>query len=179
MKDRHDPFFKAFLVIYVGFLILHSLSLNWASWHVPLALALGLGVAALAHTRYGIVTITLLLIHICLEWTEHARHGWHYSNGEIALHGVHACLDFVFLYKEMRMHVKRFYRLVFVGILCGLGLLFVSFYKPAPKNPHLLAIMRSIHASGHTHGQSSPLAPFVMGGMFGCILSHLLRKRSA
>lgn len=173
-----DRFFKAFLIIYVGFLVVHSISLDWDSWMVPVALALGLGVAALAHTRYGILTIGLLLVHMGLEWAERARHGWHYSPGEIALHAVHACLDFTFLYQELRMHARRYHKPLFTGITACLILLFMGLYTPAPRSPFLLAAMRFHTHQWHKHGHgSSPIEPFVMGGMFGCIMSHLLSKR--
>jgi len=170
--------FKAFIVMYVLFLIMHSVSLDWNSWLVRIALCCGILVARMAHTRYGLLTIGLLLVHMSLEWTEHARHGWHYSMGEIVMHVIHAFLDFIFLYHELGTHVAKFKHWTFATITCGLVFLFAVFHESAPRNLRLLAIMnqRGTLPVHHDHGRG-PFEPFVMGGMFGCIFSHLFRRR--
>lgn len=173
MKER--KFFTLFLFVYVSFLIFHSFSLSWDSPIVPLLLGVGFLVAVLAHTRYGILTIVLLLVHMILEWIEYARHGWHFSKGEIVLHTVHVCLDLVFLRQELKVHLKRFRVLSFTVVIIGLVIVFALNYQ-SPQN-HLLT--QAIHGHGHTHahGNSSLVEPFVLGGMFGCILYHLKKKK--
>jgi hypothetical protein len=171
-------FFKAFLLVYVGFLIFHAISLQWDSWIVGISLLVGFGVALLAHTRYGILTIGLLVVHMALEWIEYAHHEWYFSKGEIFFHGIHVCLDFVFLYQELRVHARRYWRLSLIAITAGLVILFGMNYQPQPKNRFMQAIYAHAHKHSHNH-RDAPIEPFVIGGMFGCILSHLVAKKRA
>lgn len=172
---KREKFFQLFLIVYVGFLVLHSRTLPWNSLIVPLSVSAGFAVAVLAHTRYGVLTIGLLLVHIGLEWMEYARHGWHFSMGEIVFHGIHVCLDCVFLYQEFKMHIKRFRGLAFASVVVGIGIVFFSNYQSPPQQP----FARFFNTGGHTcnHGDN-PIEPFVLGGMFGCIIYHLNNTRT-
>ena len=169
-----QSFFKVFLVVYAGSLLIQAKSLSWDS---PLAtlVSLGAGFALVlfAHSRTGYITIALLTLHISLEWYEHARHMWHYSLSQTVVHAIHTLLDITFVLREIRLHAKKHFKLV-VGILTsGITTLFFAAYVPTPKNPYLVSAMKNSHSShSHNHG---PMGPFLIGGVLGCVLYHTSR----
>lgn len=151
-------FFRVFLVCYVVLLIVHTASLQWNSSLMAISMVTGFVVAFFAHTQYGALTIGLLLVHMTLEWLEYTRHCWHFSSREMLLHSVHASFDTLFLYQELRAHMKKYYDTCFLFVMCVLVFFFV--------------IQSENRAHIHTH-QNSFVESFVVGGMFGCIICHL------
>ncbi len=129
-------------------------------------IAAGLVIALLAHSRYGYLTIGLLLVHMCIEWLEHAAHWYEYSSGELTLSIIHVSLDFIFLYQELRVHAERYFKTIFVAVIIAIAGIFI-----AGSNSHTDTTKNSTEESG------SLIESFVVGGMFGCILSHLLRRK--
>jgi hypothetical protein len=83
---------------------------------------------------------------------------------EYVIHGIHTLLDLIFLREEVRTHFFRFRKVVMSAI--------VSLVLLA-----LLAIGTTAHtekgAYEHTHGTHTPIETFIIGGILGCIVSHL------
>ena len=168
MHHHHAKFFKAFLFIYLIFSLYMLSEHNFGTVLGMLGLGLGLLVAILAHSRYGYLTIALLLVHMVIEWSEHGAHLTNYSGGEIALSVTHAILDFVFLYQELRVHATRYWKTLFASISVALIIILATGY----------VFVSEAKNSTEEHGESSSLVEsFVVGGMFGCILSHLFRRK--
>ena len=162
---HHNRFFKGFLVIYLIFSIIALFEHDFASPVAITGIVAGFALAIVAHKRYGLLTIALLLVHMLIEWFEHSLHWRDYSTKEITLHGIHAALDFVFLFQELRAHAFKIWKRAFtVVVLIILTVIIVNFNK-----------VSATEAEGIS---SILIEAFVVGGMYGCILSHLFKKES-
>jgi hypothetical protein len=166
MEHCHGKFFRAFLVIYAGFLIFHSLNLDWDSWTTWLSVGTGLLLAAVAHARHGWSTIVLLCVHMVIEWISYAEHGAGFTSSEVILQVIHTALDITFLWQEIRIHMRRYRYYTFTAIIGALAILFTLNYEGAG----------GAHEAEHSHGDT-PIEAIVIGGILGCTLSHLLRRR--
>ncbi len=164
-------FFQLFLIIYGGFLLLHIWEMGFGSWQMFGALLGGLSVALLAHKRHGYLPSLFLVGHMIIEWYHHALHGSHYNGSEITFHGIHALLDMVFLYVEAKAHYGKFARYITIGALVTLTVTFVYYYIPAPHSETWSGVIQENHF--HSEGV---LSSVVVGGILGCILSHLFSK---
>lgn len=163
-------------MIYAGSLLLQAKSLSWDSPLTTLvSLGAGFSIVLFAHSRTGYVTIGLLTLHISLEWYEHARHMWHYSLSQSIVHAIHTLLDITFVLREIRVHVKKYFKLVVGTLTAGIATLFFVAYVPTPKNPYIVSAMKLAHPShSHSHG---PMGPFLIGGVLGCVLYHTSRMK--
>lgn len=175
MNTSRNFLFKLFLVAYASILLLHVKRLDLVSWLSWGALVSGLAVAVLAHSRLGCLTIILLVGHISIEWIEHARHGWSYSTEDVIFHGVHALMDFAFLFGELRRLLPKWSKHVLIGVVSMILIIFCSFRQPPPSNPYLKAIL--VRAIKHScqHG-GFPTEALIVGGMFGCVACHMCRR---
>jgi hypothetical protein len=126
-----------------------------------MGLCTGIALAIVAHMRHGYGTIILLLVHMTIEWSEYARHGA-YSNKEIVFYGLHTMLDIVFLWQEARTHLFRFRYILMGSTILYLKLLFVC--------------MRHISHSIPAY-TTNLIEIVVIGGIAGCTLSHLIRRK--
>ncbi len=181
MHHHHAKFFKAFLAVYLIFSIYMLSEHNFGNLIGMTGLGLGLLVALLAHSRYGYLTIGLLLVHMVIEWSEHGLHWADYSSGEITMNVIHIALDFIFLYQELKVHAARYFAPIFSGIIIVLCLIFahgmyIEHNEHAADEAHELHEGEEAHEDEHDHG-GSLVESFVVGGMFGCILSHLFRRK--
>lgn len=148
--------FKTFLMVYGGFLLLHLSEVKMSAGNA-LIIFLGLGIAILAHKRHGFLPLMFLIGHMIIEWHHHSVHGHHYHGDEIVFHGVHAILDGVFLYVEAKEHFKGYAYYFLGGVVIVLMAIFTHTHIPVPHSDH-----------------GGILEYLVMGGMMGCVLSHLL-----
>lgn len=176
MKGHRSLAFKWFLVVYGGFLSVHVWEMGIDSWQLLAALLGGLAIAFVAHKGHGYLPTVFLVGHMFIEWYHHALHSNHYDPGEIAFHGTHAVLDMVFLYVEAQEHYAK-YALSFIGlVVLAIASIFAYNYVPAPYV--VSYVFTPVH---HSHG-GGVLHYVVIGGMLGCILSHLflsIRKKHA
>ncbi len=177
MAERRS-FFKFFLIVYGGFLLMHVWEMGFDSWSLLAGLLGGMAVALIAHKGHGYLPSVFLVGHMIIEWYHHALHGSHYNTGEVTFHGIHAILDMVFLYVEAKEHYSK-YVLPFLSlvVLILIGI-FTYNYVPAPSNfamsPLVVQALEVHKAVGehHSHG-GGILHHMVIGGMLGCVLSHL------
>ncbi len=181
MHHHHAKFFKIFLFIYLIFSLYMLSEHNFGTALGITGLGLGLLVAILAHSRYGYLTIALLLVHMLIEWSEHGLHWAEYSSGEMTMNVIHAVLDFVFLYQELRVHASKYFTPIFSGIIVALVLTFgysavTENLEHSSEEAHEIAGEDAEEEHEHEHG-GSLVEAFVVGGMFGCILSHLFRRK--
>lgn len=140
--------FIVFLVVYLGFLAYHAIH------EVSLWIVLGIVLALFAHARRNILTLVLLFSHMAIEWFE-------WGSGQIVslvLLGnlLHAGMDFTFLHHEIKVHLKKNPTLILSGVLFVLIFIFsIAFLVKVPEE-----IIENIH-------------PFVLGGVIGCVVSHI------
>lgn len=172
MLEKH-MFFKYFLVVYLGALLSHSFSIEFDSWVPLLSLTMGFGFALVAHTNNGVITVVLLLIHMGLEWTEYAKHSMHFSTPEIAMHTVHATMDFIFLYKELETHTKGLRTVVISSAMFVLATVIIVGSEGRESNPYMMIA----HSHNHHKRNNGPIEPFVTGGMLGCVIYHLRKQK--
>lgn len=169
-------FFKSFLIVYGSFLLVHVWEMGFGSWQLFAGMLGGVAIALVAHKQHGYAPSIFLVAHMVIEWYHHALHGSHYETGEIVFHGIHTCLDVMFLFIEARAHYGK-YALPFV-LLVGttLGGIFIYYYIPLPHDvsPLLAQAMeiQRMTSDHHDHG-GGMLHYVVIGGMFGCVFSHL------
>ncbi len=132
---------------------MHILEITWSSQTIFLFI-LGLALAYIAHTRSNYIVIMVLVLHMGIEWTE-----WSHeiqSPTQIVFNGIHAAMDFIFLSHELRVHAKQYRKLVIFSVAGLLVIIFIS--------GHYVSMGTQI-----IHG----FEPFVVGGVLGCIFSHL------
>lgn len=155
--------FKLFLIIYIGFLSYHALELDFNAVTIS-GILIGLFIAFASHLKHGNAAILLLLAHIVIEWVHYAKSGFNYSSKELAFNGVHAILDFILLYQESKLHLRKYLYQIFFGILIAIGAIIIF----TPKEIH----------EEVSHNESSfPFEAVVTGGILGCALSHLISKK--
>lgn len=172
--SNHDNklFFKLFLVLYGGFLFIHVWEIGFDSWKMIAGLLGGMALAFAAHKGHGYVPSLFLVGHMTIEWYHHAVHGSHYSGSEITFHGIHALMDAIFLFVEAKEHYAKYALLFLSGVCVTLGIIFVINYIPAPPTTISFSPFMS-NGEEHSH-KGGALHYIVIGGILGCVLSHLL-----
>lgn len=164
MKNK-DTAFKIFLLAYAGLLIAHATKMDWGLLPA-VALFSGLLLAVFAHARKGFLTVLLLAVHMSVEWAHHFEYGFHYSTREFFLHGIHVIFDGVFLVSEWRRHKEGAFKAFASGVVVAILALFIF-----GGHDHSDA-----HEHAHDHA-SFPFEALVVGGILGCVGTHLLEKR--
>lgn len=155
--------FLAFLFFYAFTMIEHTLHLGFDIQTIILFL-LGLSLAVFAHAKQNYFTIILLLVHMSIEWFE-------WSQTVFTLDGVllslgHIVMDFIFLTHELSAHMKEYRKKILSFVSIFLVLIFSVGY-------FFLSEIEGIETAVEL------VEPFVVGGVLGCIASHLfyhLRK---
>ena len=119
---------------------------------------MGLALALFAHARKNYVTVILLVVHMSIEWFEWSQ--MRFSTFDTIFNIGHILMDFVFLSHELTAHTKK-YR---YQILFGVSLFLISvfgfsrlFLSDTPEVESIVSIVE----------------PFVVGGVLGCVGSHL------
>ena len=153
MKNIRHCFGGIFLFAYLFFLILHMRDVRLTPIFIYMLCAGGvLALAAHSSRKYGM--IVLLLVHMFIEWIEWAHQ--HVSIEGIFFDSVHAVMDFIFFSREVRIHGGRYASFSICVLVC---MVFVA-----------IVFGRSITVSGIG---MEIMEPFVAGGIFGCVGSHL------
>jgi hypothetical protein len=145
--------FLAFLITYALFMALHTLSIHWTPQAIIIFVC-GAGVAVFAHARRNHITILILVLHMGIEWFE-------WSQEKIVVQKtvfnfLHVVMDFVFLSHELKVHTKNYRNVIILSVVV------------------LLAVIFFLGHSVEIASQSfQKLEPFVIGGILGCIFSHI------
>lgn len=160
---KHILSFRAFLVIYLCFLIYHTIHIEFVSWIQIVALCIGFILALIAHSRQGYATVLLLLLHMAIEWSEYAQHTTPYSEKELLFYGIHILLDVVFLWQELGAHMSQ----VKWKILGGATLILIAVTLYSSFNTVTL----------YSETTSIVFEMLVIGGIFGCTLTHLFQRK--
>ena len=153
MKKFLHRSFILFLCAYTLFVGLHLLDVAWSP-QIALVFLSGIALAILAHARKNYFTIAILVLHMGIEWFEWSRQVL--SAHQIAFNCAHAAMDFIFLSHEIKIHAGKYRILILASLTVSLVAIF-SFGRSI-----------SIEAESLQN-----LEPFVLGGVLGCICSHL------
>ena len=153
MKKFLHQSFILFLFAYALFVGLHLSDVAWSP-QIALAFLSGIALAILAHARKNYFTITILVLHMGIEWFEWSRQVL--NAHQIAFNCAHAAMDFIFLSHELAVHARKYRLLILAGLTAALVAIF-SFGRSV-----------SIEAES-----LQSLEPFVLGGVLGCVCSHI------
>lgn len=134
------------------------LEMQFGSWQVVVVMFTGLVVALFAHKGHGQLPSWFLVAHMMIEWQYHAAHGNNYDGNEIAFHLAHVFMDMAFLFVEAKSHYKKQAPFFLLFVLALLISVFIYSYDGGP--------------STHEHTDSL-LSYLIMGGLLGCVMSHL------
>lgn len=148
--------FLVFLVFYTGTMLFHVAELE-RDWLTIILFLIGLGVAIFAHARKNYITIALLLVHMSIEWFEWSQKGMSIGVKGGLLNAVHVIMDFVFLSHELSAHMKKKRYLILTVSVAILLTVFLFGYFIIPTQEEIIEFIE----------------PFVIGGVLGCVGSHL------
>ncbi|MBP6857669.1 MAG: hypothetical protein KBC11_00510 [Candidatus Pacebacteria bacterium] len=149
---------KIFLALYLGVLLVHVFETG-ISWSLAPFLALGFVVALVSHRTSHVISLLFLVAHMTIEAIEYASLGFSFTSVVLFWILVHVAMDYVFLWGEVKKHFYnvryQMYSSITLGVIC------IYFFVPRV-------------ASAITESHSSILEFIVLGGVMGCVLSHLL-----
>lgn len=156
-KKVANYIFISFLLFYFCTIFIHTLELDKNFINIIIFL-LGLLLAFLAHARQNYITIILLLIHMSIEWFEWSQKTL--SVSDTIFNIGHILLDFIFLSHELSSHVKK-YKYISLTII---SLFLISIFSISRL------FLRKVSGIDNI---IEIIEPFVVGGVLGCIISHL------
>lgn len=153
LKKNLHKIFIVFLFIYAILMIFHLREIDWNILTLIIFIC-GFVLALFAHARRNYLMIGILFLHMGIEWFEWSKTV--ITSQQIAINLIHATMDFVFLSHELKAHMKK-YKNIFMTLI--------------------FIIVASIFFFGHFIPVEAKtltnLEPFVVGGVLGCILSHI------
>lgn len=149
---------KIFLTVYLGVLLVHVFETG-ISWSLAPFLTLGFVVALVSHRTTHVLSLLFLVAHMTIEGIEYATVGFVFSSAVLFWVIVHIAMDYTFLWGEVKRHFYNTRYQIYSSITLGL----VCIYFFVPKVTETL-----------TASHSSILEFVVLGGVMGCVLSHLL-----
>ncbi len=152
---------KTFLAVYIGVLLVHVFETG-ISWALLPFLVLGFVVAIISHRTSHVISLLFLVAHMTIEAIEYASHGFNFGGAVLFWILAHIAMDYVFLWGEVKRHFYtvryQMYSSIALGVVC------IYFFVPKV-------------ASTLTQTNASLLELIVLGGVMGCVLSHLLPHR--
>ncbi|MCC7436274.1 hypothetical protein IT402_00130 [Candidatus Nomurabacteria bacterium] len=149
---------KMFLGLYLAVLFVHVFEIG-ISWTSLLFLGLGFVVAIISHRTSHVISLLFLVAHMTIESIEYSSLGFSFGLAFLFWVLVHIAMDYVFLWGEVKKHFYNVRYKIFSSI--ALGLICIYFFVPK--------VAGEISTS-----HSSILEFIVLGGVMGCVLSHLL-----
>ncbi len=157
IKKLINFLFLAFLIFYFITMLLHAREIDINLFGITLFI-LGIILAILAHAKKNYITIVLILVHMSIEWFEWSQSS--FSISEAILNFGHILMDFVFLTHELTAHLRKHrYK-----ILATVSFILISIFG---FSKYFLTGNETVENIVTT------IEPFVIGGVLGCISSHL------
>lgn len=153
-----------FLLLYIGFLISHVIQMRLEAKVFPFLFA-GLLIAVIAHLKKHWSSIPFLVMHMVLEAIEFSSVGFSFTSGVLVWVLIHIGMDIVFLWDEVRRHFFSARYILVSSILIAVG----SIYLFTPTITGTSGALLELY-----HEQ---IEVFVIGGIIGCVLSHLIPHR--
>jgi hypothetical protein len=159
MLKKH--LWKIFLALYLAVLLSHVFETG-ISWKLVPFLVLGFVVAIISHRTNHVLSLLFLVAHMSIESIEYASLGFAFSFTVLFWLLVHVAMDYTFLWGEVKRHFYSVRYQMYSSI--ALGLVCIYFFVPKVAG-----------ALSETH--ASILELIVLGGVMGCVLSHLAPHR--
>lgn len=153
-----------FLLVYIGLLISHVVQMQLETKVFPFLFA-GLLIAVVAHLRKHWSSIPFLVVHMVLEAIEFSSVGFSFTAGILLWVLIHIGMDIVFLWDEVRRHFFSARYILISSILIAVG----SIYLFSPTISGTSGAFLELY-----HEQ---IEVFIIGGIIGCVLSHLIPHR--
>jgi hypothetical protein len=161
---KKNTFWVLFLILYLARTVHESVSELIVNplWYSAIFF-LGLLVSAFSHHYRTSFNILFIVAHIGIETVEYAIHLEHYLIVSFSILWVlaHIWMDYTFLWKEIGHHYPKYTKTIFISII---GLLISVFIT--------ICNMEIDTISKHSH--NDPLHILVLGGLTGCLISHIL-----
>jgi hypothetical protein len=134
---------------------------------------IGLVVAIFAHAKKSWINITLLFLHMCIEWYALAKNL--VFSGVILIHIIP---EIFFFTHEVKAHVKKYYYpTIFILFLSLISIFFYSKREEAQKPKTFGQMYIKEHAKNHNHDSDNifllTLSFLSLGGLVGCSGSHI------
>lgn len=149
------------MAVYLIVLLVHVFETG-LSWSTSAFLALGFVVALVSHRTSHVVSLLFLVAHMTIEAIEYASVGFAFTASILFWILVHVTMDYVFLWGEVKRHFFTFRYQMWSSI--ALALVCVYLFVPEVS-------------SALEQGQTSILEFIVIGGVMGCVLSHLVPQK--
>ncbi len=153
-------FWRLFLVVYLGVLLVHTYELG-ISWRIAPFLLIGFFLAIVSHRTNHVISLLFLVAHMTIEALEYATQGTSFTALVVLWVAVHVGMDGIFLWGEVKRH---FYQVRYqMWSTIALGVVCVYLFVPR------------VAALSHAVGQHQAITEFlVIGGVIGCVLSHII-----
>lgn len=149
---------KVFLAIYFAVLLVHVFETG-ISWGLVPFLVLGFIVAIISHRTSHVISLLFLVAHMSIEAIEYSSVGSGFTATILAWVAIHVMMDGVFLWGEVKRHFPtvayQMWSTITLGVVC------IYFFVPQV-------------AGALTESHASILEFIVLGGVMGCVLSHLV-----
>jgi hypothetical protein len=153
-------FWKSFLLVYFGVLVVHTLEIG-LSWSVAPFLLIGFFLALFSHRTSHVISLLFLVAHMTIEAMEYGTQGGSFTPIVLLWVAIHVAMDGVFLWGEVKRH---FYQVRYqMWSTIALGVACIYFFLPKVAS-----------ISGVIEGHQSTVEFIVLGGVIGCVLSHIL-----
>jgi hypothetical protein len=152
---------SGFLLIYLYVLFNHIFEINPSIYLLGFLFG-GLVLAVYAHRKKHWSSIPFLVLHMVIEAIEFSSTGFSFGGWTLFWVLVHIAMDVVFLWDEVRRHFPQAKYILSSSILLAIG----AIYLFSPK----------IHSASSSFMDSfhDQIELFVLGGVIGCVLSHLI-----
>lgn len=162
INDIKDIFWKLFLVVYLIAISFHVAEMDFGNIWSFILITGGFLIALIAHRKAHVLSLLFLLAHMVIEAIEFSAHSNEYSNVIIFWFLVHVLMDVIFLWGETKRHFPNAKRPLFLSSMVAIA----SIYVFIPKYIQTF--------TEHASHDDSLMVYFVVGGVLGCILSHLI-----
>lgn len=149
---------KLFLSVYIVVLFLHVFDIRPEASLFP-AIISGLLLAVIAHRSNHWSSIPFLVLHMIIEAIEFSSTGFSLGTWTIFWIIVHIGMDVVFLYFETKKHFPQAFKILFSSIVLAVACVYL--FSPKVESSSFEMYHEQIEL-------------FVLGGVIGCVLSHLL-----
>ncbi len=144
---------------------MHTIELG-LSWGIAPFILFGFFLALFSHRTSHVISLLFLVAHMTIEAIEYATQGMSFSTTILVWVGIHVVMDGVFLWSEVKRHFNQVRYQMWSTIVLGIVCIYVFVPKIATVSSAL-------------EGHESLVEFVVIGGVIGCVLSHILPHRHA
>lgn len=172
--------FTIFLLLFVPYVLWHCIEEKAFS---SIYFYIGMILSIIAHAKKSWINLTLLFLHMSIEW---------YALGRTSTFGlilIHIIPEVIFFAHEAKSHMKKYYFLIMFGVFFSLISLFafgktqqiekdkIENAKPKTFGQAYIKQHKENHHKDHNHSNDSLFLITInflsLGGLLGCSGSHI------